>query len=161
MLTNISLRNLFLSKVAFHPEIDCWIWCGYRNKSGYGFFDAKNWCGINNIGAHRFSYMLFIDDIPDGMDVCHKCDIPQCVNPKHLFLGTPRDNVLDAVAKGRWVVAGRPKRGRCKLTKENVKLIRATLPRWNLGVAMKLCADLSVSLEAIRDVFYKRTWADV
>lgn len=41
-------------------------------------------------------------DIPDGHFICHKCDTPLCVNPEHLFVGTPQENTLDSVAKGRW-----------------------------------------------------------
>lgn len=75
----------------------CWIWkkdC-YPNGYGYGCFNGKNEY------AHRVSYQHFIGPIERGKYICHKCDIKNCINPDHLFLGTPKDNMQDAKSKGR------------------------------------------------------------
>ena len=76
-------------------NLDCWQWTGHTQK--YGRFQHAG----KKMGAHRFSYILNIGEIPDGLWVLHKCDNPPCVNPKHLFLGTRQDNVDDRVSKGR------------------------------------------------------------
>lgn len=55
----------------------------------------------NHIGAHKLIYLEFVGPIPEDMIVCHKCDVPSCINPEHLFLGTWQDNLRDAAAKGR------------------------------------------------------------
>lgn len=73
--------------------------------------------------AHRFSYSIVHGEIPDGFDVCHKCDNPPCVNPKHLFLGTHKQNMADAVAKKRQ--ARGSKAGLAKLTEKKVSKIKA------------------------------------
>ena len=65
----------------------CWVWTGSKVGKGYG--------------QHRRSWKIHFGEIPDGLYVLHKCDNPLCVNPSHLFLGTPKDNVQDMLEKGR------------------------------------------------------------
>lgn len=80
------------------PFAGCFVWCGALDNKGYG---------VINIGgglarkAHRVSWSVFRGPIPPGMNVLHRCDMPCCINPDHLFLGTQADNVADMIAKGR------------------------------------------------------------
>ncbi len=96
MLTTIERFWNFVDYSALSPA-GCWIWCGGKLRGNYGAFHVN---GATR-RAHRFSYELKFGTIPKGMFVCHRCDCPLCVNPNHLFVGTPKDNMLDKVNKNR------------------------------------------------------------
>ncbi|KKK50375.1 hypothetical protein LCGC14_3125650 [marine sediment metagenome] len=75
----------------------CWEWQAARNHLGYGLFQIDG----KVTTASRAAWLIFNGDIPDGYDVCHRCDNPPCVNLLHLFLATKKENMQDMIAKGR------------------------------------------------------------
>lgn len=78
------------------------------NREGYGHIQTSIHSKKIHLLAHRVAYQIYygVDLTPDDI-VCHKCDNPSCINPKHLFVGTHEDNVRDRVAKGRSAIGER------------------------------------------------------
>lgn len=106
----------------------CWLWQGYKDACGYGRFRTDAGCVL----AHRWIWQHRIGEIPEGSHVLHRCDVRNCVNPKHLFLGSNADNVADRVSKGRSArgeTIARHKRGErnpnCRFTSVVVKEMRS------------------------------------
>lgn len=114
-----SAEDYLLQRIEFNDE-DCWNFTGALDKDGYGqVHHSKIAKQLNVTRAHQLAYVWKFGPIPTGMFVCHHCDNPSCVNPEHLFLGTPNDNVQDMMRKGRYIVYNRPR----KLSSEDRQII--------------------------------------
>jgi len=152
-------RERFWKKVSFDSDNDCWLWTASGNGRGYGRIKING----RNESAHRVAWEIYHGKtIPYGKVICHTCDNPRCVNPKHLFIGTQRDNVRDAVNKGRNGYPKGEKHRWSKLTKDNVLLIREkhkNLGGKRIGKYIESMAKLyGVKYETIEAVIYGRTW---
>ena len=143
----------FWAKVDIAPDSDaCWLWtASVFTASGYGQFDRT--------GAHRKAWELTNGPIPDGLCVLHHCDVKKCVNPKHLYVGTHRQNIQDMDDRGRrnhnrarlrqvmvgrnWIGANHPG---AKLTDEQIREVRRLIREGNSQSAIAQKFSVSQSL---------------
>lgn len=154
-----SLKKRLLEGYLPEPNSGCWIWnkgTSGRKNQRYG----QIWHNDKMLIASRASYMVFYGVIPNGLFVCHKCDVTLCINPRHLFLGTNRDNFDDSVSKGRRKISKGEKHGNAKLTAQIVKEIfklYKVLGQTQKQIAIKYGVDAS----AISLVLRRKNWKHV
>jgi HNH endonuclease len=111
----------FMAKVSPEPNSGCWLWTAHTGVGGYGRLRTDD--GVKE--AHRLSYELFCEAIPEDACVLHKCDVRSCVNPSHLFLGDRAANIADMIAKGRAVYPKGMAHGRSRLDEVALQKIRS------------------------------------
>ena len=154
------LAQRFWNKV--EKTDSCWLWTAALTHDGYGRFvvPLKNGAWQTRL-SHRVVYESLVGPI-GGKLVLHRCDVRNCVNPDHLFLGTNKDNTTDMIAKGRGVFTGArgEAAGNAKLTEPQIREIRA---RWDAGERAK---KLKKSFPMVRDEYFwqignRRRWAHV
>lgn len=150
MHTKETLVRRFWNKVDVRGEDDCWVWAASLDSDGYGQIGCKE-IQSNPCKAHRLSWFFAYGEHPEpGLLVCHSCDTRSCVNPKHLFLGTPKDNSQDAAKKMRF---------RNKLTPEQVREIRA---RREAGETLSgIAKDYGIGRQSVFDIHSRHTWSHV
>jgi len=138
------------------PECGCWIWTLRSSSDGYGQIAIDS----RPKRAHRVAWETYRGAIPEGMHVLHRCDVPLCVNPAHLFLGTGQDNMDDMTRKRRRIgaLAG-TKNGNARLTESQVLEIFAMR---SSGVRVKDIAKLvNMRPHHITDILHRRIWRHV
>ncbi|SRR6266487_1012585 len=160
------VEQRFWTRVDRSHSSGCWLWQGKPDKKGYGRFCYNR----RIVFAHRFSYELAYGSIPEGLYVCHTCDVPACVNPSHFFLGTLADNNADMRAKGRSVnppakanktsfqkgVTCGEKHPRAKLTWDDIAEARQL--RQQGWLWRELASRYGVTMPSIRKAVHGYTW---
>lgn len=135
----------FEAKYIPEPNSGCWLWMGaLSKKDGYGTFRAGQ---RKQLKAHRVMFELNYGKIPGGQEVCHSCDVPSCVNPEHLFLGTHLENMQDCVNKRR--------HGSIKLTHHEISQIRNAFGK---QTQRQIARDFGVSDSTISEIKTGKRW---
>lgn len=144
-----TLHERFERRYIPEPNSGCWLWVGRIGKSRYPrmFADGRT------RSAHRISWELFHGEIPDGLCVCHKCDVPSCVNPGHMFLGTRSDNMSDCKHKGRLRYQKGTEVWTNKLTPSQVMAIRV-----DKRLARIIAVDYGVGARHVNRIKQVRYW---
>lgn len=153
-----NVRERLMRHTHYDATCGCWEWTGSK-RNGYGrmIIGSRKDGTRKSMSAHRVSYELEYGEIPDGMEVCHKCDNPSCVNPKHLFLGTRQDNIDDRERKGRNITFIGEEQPRAKLTKKSVK--DARWERAYKGTSFQALANrYGVSKKTMQNAINGVTW---
>lgn len=149
----LCIMSKFNSKLSEKNNDGCIIWKGWKNKDGYGKFSVDKLYVL----AHRFAYEKFIGSIPEGKNVLHICDIRDCCNVEHLYIGDQFDNMCDASERNRFNRKGE-QNSRSKLSNASVIYMRQFFGK--ISVA-QLARDFEVSESTIHGIKHGRTWKDI
>jgi len=140
----------FWSKVDIRSDDECWIWTGTFVSRGYGGFKADG----KMHRAHRYAYELANGPIEGDLCVCHSCDVPACVNPAHLWLGTNEENSADRHMKGR-TISGESHYA-ARLTAADVRAIRV-----DGRPTSEIAAIYGVTASYVRSIKRRKKWRSV
>lgn len=140
------------------PVDGCLEWQGARHKLGYGRIMSCR----RVLLVHRVMYVLQNGPIPHRLCVCHTCDNPPCINIEHLFLGTHKDNSIDASRKKRLTgnITVGEEHSQARLPDDDVLLIRDLLEKFGhvYGMKSKIARDFNISPQIVNQIQKRRTW---
>lgn len=145
-------KERLLNSIEIDEQSNCWNWTKAKHRQGYGHTAYKS----KYILAHRLSWIIFIGDIPENNNICHKCDNPSCINPDHLFIGTQTDNVKDCKNKNRAHKSHGEKHLWTKLTKSQVDEIRSEDSK--KYTRYELAEKYNISYSGIVCILKNRCW---
>ena len=152
-----TLIEKFTARYSPEPNTGCWLWTAKINCNGYGIISMGRHVGQKL--AHRISYELFKEPIPDGLFVLHGCDVRSCVNPDHLRIGTAQENTNDMISRGRKIQLVGTDCDNSIMTEMGVRIAReANLAGFG---HRKLAKYFGIGATAMRSILRGRKWRHV
>lgn len=157
----------FWDKVLIQDDDSCWLWQAAKYQNGYGAFRVPKGFPYSTkmILAHRFAYLLThgTDSIPESYKVCHSCDMPSCVNPNHLFVGTQSDNLNDMISKNRHSKVRRYQRGETNFSsKVKLEQVLAMRDMYSNGISIAdIAKQLNVDRRNVWAIVHRKSWTHV
>jgi len=153
----VTILERIKRKIKVNEETGCWEWQGCRTSKGYGWMHADG--GRNHSdGVHRLMWRQLNGKVPNGLQVLHRCDNRACCNPDHLCVGTPEDNSVDMVKKGR--SAKGEQHSQRKLTETQVREIRALYKTKSVTLA-EIGMQFGIGAPAVHAIVNRRLWKHV
>lgn len=166
-----ALQAAIEAKSIPEPNSGCWLWLDHVSASGYGGLRGRRF-GRSGHRAHRLAFIAYKGNVPAGMEVCHRCDVPSCVNPDHLWVGTTKQNAEDRDAKGRGARGLRQgahtkphtrlmgeRAKHAKLTAFEVAHIRSR-PRYR-GLCRAISLEFGLHPSTVHDILVRNTWKHI
>ena len=145
--------DLEVSKIDKSNPDACWVWTANTIKDGYGHVRENGKMKL----AHQIAWERVYGEIPENIKVCHSCDNPPCVNPKHLFLGTQKQNMEDMSRKGRHHDVAGYKHSRRKLSGDDIIAIRS-IARGNNVFKKEIGQIFGISITHVTRIVNRESW---
>lgn len=138
------------------PNTGCWLWSGRTGRDGYGQLHPNK---DNDLySAHRYSYFIHKGDFDRSKNILHKCDVPCCVNPDHLYVGDQAQNVKDMIRRGRKNTPKGEKSGKATLTNETaIKIFKAA--KSGHVFDKDIAKMFNTTRAVVAQIKHRRSWA--
>lgn len=154
-LTHKTLKMFWERVIKSEHQDDCWRWSGAKKPKGYGSLCIREEGKLTTHSAHRLSYLIHTGEIAGELHVLHRCDNPECTNPKHLRLGTNAENNKDMNAKGRAVYVSGSAHGNTSLSEADALFILLHKGKMQ---AKTLSAMFKITEHTVKNIWAGRTW---
>jgi hypothetical protein len=155
MITAKTLKMFWERVVTSDDPNICWKWTGAKKPKGYGSLCVREAGVFSTHAAHRLSYLIHTGQPPEKLHVLHRCDNPECTNPKHLFLGTNLDNNRDMNSKGRAVYVRGEASGKTTLTESQAQYI---LDNKGKMLSTSLAKQFNITRWTVQNIWAGRAW---
>lgn len=154
----VSLRQRFDDKWMPEPNSGCWLWLGAIQGIAEKPTDVRPrmWDGKKSEYAYRVAWSIYRGPIPRDLELRHTCDVPSCVNPNHLTVGTRKQNMADCVARGRTNKPRGEAAPTARLTEISVRAIRASDEP-----SKRIARRLGIHDKTVRDIRRGVTWRHI